>query len=35
MAPAPHSRKEHSVFFTIFVSLLLALVIELTLLVGK
>ena len=34
MAPAPHSRKEHSVFSTIFVSLLLALVIELTLLVG-
>ena len=34
MAPAPQSRKMHSVFFTIFFSLLLVLVIELTLLIG-
>ena len=34
MASAPHSRKIHSVFFTIFFSLLLVLVIELTLLIG-
>lgn len=34
MVPAPQSRKMHSVFFTIFFSLLLVLVIELTLLIG-
>lgn len=34
MVSAPQSRKMHSVFFTLFISLLLVLVIELTLLVG-
>lgn len=34
MAPAPYRRKMHSVFFTIFFSLLLVLLIELTLLIG-
>ena len=34
MVPAPQSRKMHSVFFTIFFSLLLVLMIELTLLIG-
>lgn len=34
MSPAPHRRKKRSVFFTIFFSLLLVLVIELSLLVG-
>lgn len=35
MVPAPQSRKMHSVFFTIFFSLLLVLVIELTLLIAQ